>query len=60
MLTAFIMTYFMQMHHYSGVLRFAEGRALADLRPFLASEVGKGLVSIQLCMMYSLLLVTSN
>ena len=59
-LTAFIMTYFMQMHHYSGVLRFAEGRALEDLRSFLTPEVGRGLVSIQLCVMYSLLLVTSN
>ena len=49
--------YFMQMHIHSGVLRFAEGRALAYLQPFLVSEVGRGLVSIQLCMVYSLLLV---
>ena len=57
MLTAFIIPEFMQMHLYSGVLRFAEGIALADLRPFLVSEVNRGLVSIQLCMTYSFLLV---
>ena len=44
----------MQMHLYSGDLQFAEGRALADLRPFLAPEVDGGITSIQLCMMYSL------
>ena len=58
MLIAFIMPYFMQMHLYSGVLQFAKGRALADLRPLLAPKVSRGLVSIQLRMMYSLLLVT--
>ena len=58
MLTAFIMPYIIQMHLHSGVLRFAEGKALTDLRPFLAPEVRRGLVSIQLRMMYSLLLVT--
>ena len=60
MLTASIMPYFMYMHLYSGFLWFVEGRALVDLRPFLAPEVGRGLVSIQLRMMYSLLLFTSN
>ena len=54
------MPYFMQMHLYNEDLRFVEGRALADLWPFLALEVDGGLVSIQLGMMYSLLLVTSN
>ena len=57
---SFTVPYFMQMHLYSVVLRFAKGRAPADLRPFLTLEVGRGLLSIQLCMMYSLLLVTSN
>ena len=57
MMTTFIMPYFMQMHLYSEVLRFAEGTSLADLRPFLALEVDRGLISIQLCMMYSFLLV---
>jgi len=56
----FTMPYFMQMHLYNGDLWFAEGRALVDLWPFLTLEVDRGLVSIQLCMMYSLLLVTSN
>ena len=51
------MPYFMQMHLYNGGLRFAGTRALADLRPFLAPEFNRGLTSIQLCMMYSLLLV---
>ena len=60
MVNAFIMPYFMQMHLYSRVLWFIEGRALVDLRPFLTLEVDRGLVSIQLHMMYSLLLVTSN
>ena len=58
MLTSFIMPYFIQMHLYSGVLRFIKGTTLADLWPFLAPEVDRGLVSIQLHMMYSLLLVT--
>ena len=57
MLTAFIMPYFMQMHLYSRVLRFIKGRAMADLRPFLSPEVSGGLISIQLRMMYSFLLV---
>ena len=57
MFTAFIMPYFMQMHLYNGVLRFVESTALADLHPFLALKVERGLVSIQLCMMYSFLLV---
>jgi len=57
---SFTIPYFMQMHLYSGDLRFVEGRALADLLPFLTPEVGRGLVSIQLCMMYYLFLVTSN
>ena len=60
MLTTFIMPYFMQMHIYSRVLRFTKGRALVDLWPFLTLEVGRGIVSIQLHMLYSLLLVTSN
>ena len=58
MLTTIIMPYFMQMHLHSRVLWFAEGRALVDLWPFLALEAIIGLVSIQLHMMYSLLLVT--
>ena len=58
MLAAFIMPYLMQMHLYIGVLWFTEGKALADLRPFLTLKVDRGLVSIQLRMMYSLLLVT--
>ena len=57
MLIAFIMPYFMQMHLYSGVLQFVEGTTLADMGPFLAPEVDTGLVSIQLHMMYSFLLV---
>ena len=57
-LNAFIMTYFMQMHLYNRVLQFTEGRALADLWPFLAPDVSRGLISIQLHMMYYLLLVT--
>ena len=57
MFTAFIMPNFMHMHLYNGILRFAKGTALADLRPFLAPKVDRGLVSIQLRMMYSFLLV---
>ena len=57
MLTAFIMLYFMQMHFYRGVVRFTKGRALVDLWPFLTPEFERGLISIQLRMMYYFLLV---